>query len=77
MRPLDAGALRGYSFRIETFHLHLFGKFLSEARRYIHTDATDEALARAKRPNKWTRLILNTPGVLIGKEIAPSMQATG
>jgi hypothetical protein len=48
---------------------------------YIHTDATDEAIARAKVPgdeaDKWTALILNPPGVRISKEIAPEYADNG
>jgi Glycosyltransferase sugar-binding region containing DXD motif len=48
---------------------------------YIHTDATNEAVARAKESgeaaNKWTRLILNMPGVRIGRVTAPEYASNG
>ena len=48
---------------------------------YIHTDATDEAIALAKGPGEaadnWTRLIFNRPGVRIGKDIAPEYAGNG
>ena len=48
---------------------------------YIHTDATDEAIARAKGPSeaadKWMALILNLPSVRIAKAIAPEYANNG
>ncbi|KAK9234285.1 hypothetical protein V1525DRAFT_367154 [Lipomyces kononenkoae] len=48
---------------------------------YIHTDATDSELERAKSSNetlnKWSRLIFNLPKVVVNKETAPDYASNG
>jgi len=47
---------------------------------FIHTDATDEAIAAARsldQPSKWTRLLFQIPKVSVRKVIAPNTTTSG
>jgi hypothetical protein len=55
--------------------------YLNPGAIYIHTDATDQAIARAKgtgkAPDRWARLIFNLPHVMVRRATAPEYAGNG